>query len=195
LAAKGQATSNDLQNGNCKPVAFIMARGSTEQGNMGTIVGSGLCAAMKAQAPGQVACQGVGGNYKALLAPNTLPLGTDQASIDQATSVITSAMTACPQSQMVLAGYSQGSAVISQAVQALPADMKAKVMAVAFYGYTKNQQTMGMLPGFPQQNLKVFCRGDDGVCGGQLDVTAGHLAYQNDGTVGMGATFLMSKVQ
>jgi cutinase len=81
--------------------------------------------------------------------------------------------------------------VISNAVQTLPQDQQQKINGVAFYGYTKNQQTNGMLPGFPQNMLKVFCRPDDGVCGGQLDVTAGHLAYGNDGTVPQGAAFLM----
>jgi len=103
-------------------------------------------------------------------------------------------MTSCPSAKVVLAGYSQGSAVISNAVQQLPADMQKKVNAVAFYGYTKNQQTMGMLPGYPQSQLKVFCRQDDGVCGGQLDVTAGHLAYGGDGSVMQGAMFLMGQV-
>jgi cutinase len=69
--------------------------------------------------------------------------------------------------------------------------MQAKVAGVAFYGYTKNQQTNGMLPGYPPAQTKVFCRPDDGVCGGQLKVTAGHLAYGNDGTVMQGAAFLM----
>jgi hypothetical protein len=51
-----------------------------------------------------------------------------------------------------------------------------------------------MLPGYPQNQLKVFCREDDGVCAGQLDVTSGHLAYRNDGTVQEGSTFLLSMV-
>jgi len=187
-------TSDELANGQCKPVSFIMARGSTEQGNMGTVVGSQLCGAMKDATNNGVACQGIGGNYKATLAANTQPLGTDQQSIDEAVRVITSAMTACPNAKVVMAGYSQGSAVISQAVQALPQNMQQKVAGVAFYGYTKNQQTNGMLPGFPQNQLKVFCRQDDGVCGGKLQVTAGHLAYGQDGTVQQGAAFLMSMV-
>jgi hypothetical protein len=116
-------TSNDVTNGVCAGTTFIMARGSTEQGNMvrekcvaqrafhnakflqGTIVGSQLCAAMKTA--GDVACQGVGGAYKATLAANTQPKGTDDASIQQAVSLIMQAMTQCPNSKMVLAGYRQ----------------------------------------------------------------------------------------
>lgn len=101
LGGGGSQTSNDVQNGQCGDMTLIFARGSTEQGNMvspfysvclpelnehqGTVVGAPLCAAMKKQA--NVACQGVGGAYKAQLAPNTLPQGTDQASIDQAVQV------------------------------------------------------------------------------------------------------------
>jgi len=74
-------------------------------------------------------------------------------------------------------------------------DQQARVAGVAFYGYTKNQQTNGMLPGYPQGQLKVFCRQDDGVCGGQLNVTPGHLAYANDGTIKQGAQFLTTMAQ
>lgn len=83
----GATTSNDIQNGNCGDVTLVMARGSTEQGNMGAVVGAPLCDAM--QQMGNVACQGVGGAYKATLQANFQPQGTDQASIDEATSVST----------------------------------------------------------------------------------------------------------
>ncbi|KIW00815.1 uncharacterized protein PV09_07794 [Verruconis gallopava] len=165
-----------------------MARGSTEPGNMGSVVGAPLCAALKAG--GDVACQGVGGAYQATLASNLLPKGTDDASIQEAVNIINKAMTQCPNSKIVLAGYSQGSAVISQAVQSMPKASQAKIAGVAFYGYTKNQQTNGMLPGYPPAQTKVFCRADDGVCGGQLIVTAGHLAYGVDGSIQQGADFL-----
>jgi cutinase len=60
---------------------------------------------MKDATNNQVACQGIGGDYKALLAPNTLPKGTDQASIDEAVKTIQQAMTACPNAKVVMAGY------------------------------------------------------------------------------------------
>ncbi|KAF1987840.1 carbohydrate esterase family 5 protein, partial [Aulographum hederae CBS 113979] len=182
LVERQTATSNDVTNGACKPVTFVFARGSTEGGNMGTIVGSGLCAAMKKNMPGAVACQGVGGAYKATLAANFEDAGTNAASIKEAVKVMNQAMTKCPQSKMVFGGYSQGSAVMLNAVQQLPQAQQDKMMAGVFYGYTKNKQNNGQLPGYPPANLKVFCRPDDGVCGGQLDVTAGHLAYSDDGS-------------
>jgi len=110
-------TSNDVKNGNCQPVTLIMARGSTEQGNMGSIVGSGLCAAMKDANPQGVACQGVGGAYRATLTANTLPGGTNKASIDEAVTTIKQAMTACPDSVMTLAGYRS---VIALIIPSLP---------------------------------------------------------------------------
>lgn len=159
------------------------------------VVGAPLCAALKMSMPNQVACQGIGGAYTAKLAPNLQPKGTDEASIAEGVKVISGAMTKCPNTKVIVAGYSQGSAVVSNAVQQLPKDQQAKIQAVVFYGYTKNGQTNGMLPGYPQQQLKVFCRDDDGVCGGQLDVTNGHLAYGMDGSVGQGAQFFTSMVK
>ena len=105
------------------------------------------------------------------------------------------AFSACPNAKMTVAGYSQGTAVMSNAIQALPAAMQSKIAGVAFWGYTKNAQTMSMIPNFPNNKLQVNCRPDDGVCGGQLDVTAGHLAYANDGSVPKGASFLVGQAQ
>jgi cutinase len=150
---------------------------------------------MKSRSNNQVACQGIGGAYEATLEANLEPKGTDDQSVNEAKKVIMTAMSNCPTARVVMAGYSQGSAVISQAVQDMPPDMKARVDGIAFYGYTKNQQTMGMLPGYPPEKLKVFCRADDGVYDGALLVTPGHLAYVQDGSVDEGALFLMSKTQ
>jgi len=54
---------------------------------------------------GDVACQGIGGDYKATLAANFQDKGTDDKAIAEAMKVINQAMTACPQSTMILAGY------------------------------------------------------------------------------------------
>ena len=78
-------------------------------------------------------------------------------------------------------------------MQSLPAAQQSNIAGVAFFGYTKNAQTMGMLPGFPSNKLLSQCRSDDGVCGGQLQVTSGHLAYMNDGSIQTAANFLMQQ--
>ena len=41
------STSSDLEDGECKAVTFIFARGSTETGNMGMTVGPATCTALK----------------------------------------------------------------------------------------------------------------------------------------------------
>jgi len=80
------------------------------------------------------------------------------------------------------------------AVQELSQAQRNNIDGIAFYGYTMNEQLNGQLPGFPSDKLQVFCRRDDGVCGGRLVVTAGHLAYGRDGTIEQGAQFLISKM-
>jgi cutinase len=73
---------------------------------------------------------------------------------------------------------SQGTAVMMNAISTLPADVRAKVVGVVLFGYTKNGQTKGTIPNFPNENLKVFCTKGDGVCWGQLNVSVGHFACE-----------------
>lgn len=49
--------------------------------------------------------QGVGGPYDADLAPNFLPKGTNQRSIDEAKRLFTMAHDKCPDTPVVTAGY------------------------------------------------------------------------------------------
>jgi cutinase len=51
--------------------------------------------------------QGVGGPYKADLAPNFLPEGTTDASIDEAKRLFQMAYNKCPDTPVVTAGYRQ----------------------------------------------------------------------------------------
>ncbi|KAJ4417936.1 hypothetical protein N0V82_005893 [Gnomoniopsis sp. IMI 355080] len=172
-------TSNDVKNGQCMPVTFVMARGSTEQGNMGSIAGAPTCAGLKQKMPGQVACQGVGAEdgYAAALPPNFQPKNTDDQSIAAATKIINMAMTQCPNTTMVIGGYSQGSAVMDNAIQGLPQASQDKVAGVVFFGYTRNAQDNGQVPGYPQAQTKIFCAQGDLVCDNTLTITAAHLSY------------------
>jgi len=80
------------------------------------------------------------------------------------------------------------------ALKGAPEDLKNKVAGVIFFGYTKNGQLKGQVPGFPAEKLKVFCRSDDGVCKGALSVTAGHMGYTRDGSVEQAVNFLAQRI-
>ncbi|KAL4804062.1 cutinase-domain-containing protein [Aspergillus unguis] len=186
-------SSNDLEQGDCKPYAFIFARGSTESGNMGFIVGPGVCSNLKKKlGSDKVACQGVGGAYTAGLVQNSLPQNTDSGSINEAVKMFELA-DKCSDTQIFAGGYSQGSAVIDGAVQKLDDSLKEKVKGVVLFGFTRNLQDKGQIPDYPKDQTKVYCAVGDMVCSGTLIITAAHLTYGMD--AGSAADFLASQVQ
>jgi cutinase len=69
---------------------------------MGPVVCKGLKSKLGAS---NVACQGVGGAYRAGLAENVSPKGTTDAAIKVAKDHFQSAVRKCPQSQIVSGGY------------------------------------------------------------------------------------------
>jgi len=197
---RGGITSTELLSGECKAITLIFARASTEPGNMGATMGPTVCSGLKTAYPGKVACQGVGQPYSAGLGDNVLPKGTSNAAITEATKMFTTANTKCPSTIMVFGGYSQGTAVMMNTVSGLTPDIKKKVVGGVLFGYTKNAQTKGSIPNYPKDQVKVFCdetspgRFGDGVCGGTLNVNAGHMVYMRNGDGGKAVNFLKSKI-
>jgi len=200
--ARTGSTSNELKSGSCKPVILIFARASTEPGNMGGSMGPIVCNGLKKDFPDKVICQGVGQPYAAGLPENVMPAGTTPQAIGEATKMFTTANSKCASSIIVFGGYSQGTAVMMNAVKGLPANIKEKVVGGVLFGYTKNAQTKGSIPGYPPEALKVFCnpaagstsRYNDGVCGGALNVNGGHFAYMGNGDGPKSIEFLKSRI-
>jgi len=197
---KTGTVAKELLEGECKPITLIFARASTEPGNMGATMGPAVCNGLKAAYPGKVACQGVGQPYTAGLGDNVGPKGTSAAAIGEATRMFTTANTKCPNTLMVFGGYSQGTAVMMNAVKDLPPQIKKKVVGGVLFGYTKNAQTKGTIPNYPKDELMVFCdetspgKFGDGVCGGTLNVNAGHMVYMRNGDGPKSVNFLKSKI-
>ncbi|KAL5346472.1 hypothetical protein ACLOAV_008743 [Pseudogymnoascus australis] len=193
IMARQSSSADDLKNGACKEVTFIFARGSTEPGNMGTVIGPQVCTALKTLlGSSKVACQGVGSPYDATLADNFLPKNTSPTAIGAANTMFNLAHTKCPNTKVVTGGYSQGSAVVDNSIQALDAAVVAQIKGVVLFGFTRNLQDRGRIPGYPTSQTKVYCAIGDLVCDGTLIITAAHLTYGINAS--SAASFLASKV-
>ena len=74
----------------------------------GSTVGPATCNALKSiYGDSNVACQGVGGAYLALIGSNLLPLGTTLAAVNEAKGLFELAHSKCPSSFVVAGGYRQ----------------------------------------------------------------------------------------
>ncbi|GAB7363418.1 hypothetical protein MBLNU230_g3695t1 [Neophaeotheca triangularis] len=173
------STANELS-GPCRAYTFIYARGSTESGNLGTL-GGPVCDGLKrAYGSGNVACQGVGGSYRATLAGNSFPEGTPSAAYDEAIGLFNTAASRCPNTVIVAGGYRLASGV------------RNRTAGVVLFGSTRTRQENGRIPNYPAANVLNICKFGDGVCNGALLVTAVHLTYGVN--VPEGVTFLRNRI-
>ena len=105
------STASDVTNGVCAPLTVIFARGTSEAGNIGTIIGPPLFQALSSKLNKHVALQGV--NYPADLAGD-LNLGKSGAG--PLKKLVQKALSQCPSTKIALGGYSQGGLVIHYAL-------------------------------------------------------------------------------
>ncbi|KAH7065428.1 cutinase [Macrophomina phaseolina] len=199
----GGSTQNGLDEA-CKPVTLIFARGTTEMGNMGSVVGPGFASALKQQlGEDKVAVQGV--DYAASAGGIATEV-TGGAGTQAMVADVQKAVQKCPDTQIVLSGYSQGAMLVHNTANKLAGDQASKVKAAVTFGDPFKSQA---LKNVPEGAFKTFCATSDPVCGaggvGALggagassggtssSSTSGHLGYGTD--AGAAATFVKSKVQ
>lgn len=104
-AALTSSTQNDVTNGSgCKAMTVLFARGTTEGGNMGTVAGPPFVSAIGAMMGGaqNLAVQGI--EYPADI-PGFLA-GGDAGGSKLMAQMVGQVMTACPNTALVMAGYS-----------------------------------------------------------------------------------------
>lgn len=122
-SSTSSSTKNDVTDGVCRPVTYIFARGTTETGNMGSTVGPALESALEsAFGSAKVATQGV--TYPADTA-GAVSGATDPADAEGAktmASLAKQALSSCPTTKIILAGYSQGAEQVHGALQDLSTD-------------------------------------------------------------------------
>jgi len=139
------STAKEFTQGGCRDIIMLFARGSTEAGNMGTIAGPPTANGLKQNFGGSaVAVEGI--DYGALLSTNFLPGGADPDGIQEMKDLIAKATTECPDSKLVVGGYSQGAALTHRAVEDLPQAQKDNIVAAFTFGDTQNQQVRSWTP-------------------------------------------------
>ena len=134
------STASDVTDGNgCTPLTVIFARGTGESGNIGSVIGQPMYKQLLADLGARsLTLQGV--NYPASSAGNA-NCGTSGGS--EMASLVTQALQACPNTKIVLSGYSQGACVVHNAASRLnAADIDA---AVLFGMISRRDSNLSML--------------------------------------------------
>ncbi|KAF3349950.1 Cutinase like protein [Verticillium longisporum] len=179
LAARqySASVSNQLTDGTpCRAVTLIYARGTTQQGNIGDPAAVGpLTFNNLARLIGtaNLAVQGV--TYPANVAG--FLAGGDAAGSRTMAQLTARAVTQCPNTKIVLSGYSQGAQVVHNAAGQLTAAQTNRVTAVLTFGDPKRNQPFGTIPA---SRTRVICRTGDNICEGGFTITPAHTQYQQD---------------
>ncbi|KAF1944668.1 cutinase-domain-containing protein [Clathrospora elynae] len=172
------STYNQLTDGTaCRAVTVIYARGTSESGNVGNILAVGPVffnnLASKLGGASKLAIQGV--TYAANVAG--FNAGGDAAGATTMYNLINTAVTKCPSTKIVIAGYSQGAQLVHTATQGLSAANAAKVSAVVTFGDADQDETFGSVAA---SKVLIICHTGDDICLNGNIITLQHLDYQKD---------------
>ncbi|CAL3966500.1 hypothetical protein PZA11_003137 [Diplocarpon coronariae] len=171
-AGGGASFGSSTQNAGsaCKGMTLVFARGTTEGGNMGMVAGPPFAQALAKKMGGDLAVQGVEypADVKGFLA------GGDAAGSQKMATLVTQMMAACPNTKMVMAGYSQGGQLVHNAATMLPPDVMAQVNSAVIFGDPMNGKAVGALPA---AQTKVICHQGDNICQGGNLILQPHLTY------------------
>jgi cutinase len=180
----------------CPDIEVVFARGTTEPPGVGG-VGQAFVDTLRSQAGGRpVSVYPV--NYPATdNFRSSIAAGANDASAH-----VQSMAANCPNTRMVLGGYSQGAAVIDVITSQMPADVANHVAAVAVFGNPSAAGTfaralsVGTLPGIgPLYVPKTIdmCMPGDPICTDGVSM-APHVQYVQSGMTNQAATFAAGKL-
>lgn len=127
LSSRQSFDDTENQLSECAAITIIFARGTVELGNVGELAGPPFFNALDALVgDSNVAVQGV--DYPATIAGYLE--GGDAGGSATLASLTEQAASQCPDTQIVLSGYSQGAQLVHNGVAQISADVAARVVAV-----------------------------------------------------------------
>jgi cutinase len=180
--------------GPCPDVEVVSARGTDEPPGPGSI-GQTFIDSLRPKLPGRsLAVYGV--RYPATGDFNR----SESVGADDARAHVQSTVANCPDTRIVLSGYSQGAAVIDLVTEELPPEVADHIAAVALFGNPKSALARtyghGQLPALsPLYRPKTIdlCVPDDPICSEGTNEAAHHL-YDQNGMTTQAATFVAQRL-
>jgi cutinase len=161
----------------CPDAEVVFARGRQEPPGVGA-VGDALVNSLRSKVGVSVGVYGV--NWPADIA--VLPGANDM------TAHVQSMAASCPNTRMVLGGYSLGATVADLATRSMPPGLSQHIAAVALFG--NGARRLGPAPAFAGKTIDQ-CADGDPVCGRGLNWPS-HLqpSYLGSGLVEQAASFI-----
>ncbi|PTB78709.1 carbohydrate esterase family 5 protein [Trichoderma longibrachiatum ATCC 18648] len=177
---------SETENDPCGDVTVLFARGTCDPGNVGVLVGPWFFESLQT-ALGSRTLGVKGVPYPASV--QDFLSGSVQPGIDMANQ-IKSVLQSCPNTKLVLGGYSQGSMVVHNAASNLDAATMSKISAVVLFGDPYNGKPVA---NFDAAKTLVVCHDGDNICQGGDIILLPHLTYAEDaGTAAAFVTPLVS---
>jgi cutinase len=179
----------------CSDVAVVFARGTHQEpglGNMGQAFVDSLTSQLGGRSVDVYAV-----NYPA----NDDYHGSATAGSNDASAHIQNTVAGCPNTKIVLGGYSQGATVINLASSAMPAPVANHVAAVALFGEPTSGFSSMLWGGQPLPTISPLyssktislCAPDDPICSQGGNIMA-HVSYIESGMINQAATFAVNKL-
>jgi cutinase len=165
----------------CPDAEVVFARGRQEPPGVGA-VGDALVASLRSKVGVSVAVYGV--NW---------PADVDAVSgANDMRAHVQSMSGSCPNTRMVLGGYSLGATAADLAIRAMPPGMNQHIAAIALFG--NGARRLGPAPAFAGKTIDQ-CADGDPVCGRGLNWPS-HLqpSYLGSGLVEQAASFIAGKL-
>ncbi|QSZ32745.1 hypothetical protein DSL72_002324 [Monilinia vaccinii-corymbosi] len=170
------APAGEIEARACPDLTVIFARGTTEIAPLGSVIGPEFLTALKsAFGSSSVTMSGV--PYAADV-PGFLAGGDPTGSRVMA-SMVTSALSSCPDTKLVISGYSQGGQLVHNAAKLLPSDVTAKISAAVIFGDPDNGAAV---QGVSASKTKIICHVGDNICEHGDLILMPHLTYGMDAT-------------
>ena len=180
----------------CPNVQVVFARGTNEPVGMG-FTGQAFADSLTAQLPGKTVA------VSAVDYPATDDyLRSAAVGSDDAIAQIQNTVAACPNTKLVLGGYSQGAAVTEMATSALPAPAANHVAAVVLFGKPASDFSQMLVGGAALPTISPLyapktldlCIPDDPICSPGMSMFA-HMSYLTTGLTNDAAAFAASRVE